>query len=87
MPPALWLGYAARYDRTALWSGKRLILRQISSQDVPSIIGATENRRFTDFCAFSFCSNTIVAFGPNCCANILNARLTPRLRDFPTLQP
>ena len=83
MPPALWLGYAARYDRTALWSGKRLIVRQISSQDVPSIMGATENRRFTDFCAFSFCSNALPhlsAFSSpwlDHCARTISARTGP----------
>ena len=55
------LGYAARYDRRLLCCGKALIRFQISPQAVPSIIGATENRRFTDFGAFCMPANILPA--------------------------
>lgn len=51
------LGYVVQYDEGVVRRLKGLIGLPISSQHVPSIIGATENSRITDFDAFSMSAN------------------------------
>ena len=48
------LEYIGQNDRDVFAFTKRLIQNRISPQAIPSIIGATENRRFTELRVFSF---------------------------------